>query len=127
MKNSLNLVLVILLFVVIGCSCPNMDEISKKIDESATPRSTPLTSDSPTDSVKSSKAGVTQDNFNKLKDDMTYKEVVEILGSEGKEVTSYKVGKTKIVTYQWEGDSYAYIFANFTDDKLTYKSNANLK
>ena len=127
MKNSLNLVLVILFLVVLGCSCPKMDELTKKIENSSTPRPTPSSSESPDDSITTSKPGVTLDNYNKLKDDMSYSKVVEILGSEGKEISTYKVGKTKIVSYQWEGSGYAYIFANFTDDKLTFKSNANLK
>ena len=58
---------------------------------------------------------------------MSLKEVNDILGKEGEETSSSKVGSTKISTYKWEGKDYAYIFCNFTNDKLTFKSQANLK
>jgi hypothetical protein len=70
---------------------------------------------------------LTKAKYDKIKGDMTYKQVVAIIGSEGVEMSSTFVGKTRIVTYKWKGAENEYIFCNFTNNKLTFKSQANLK
>jgi hypothetical protein len=65
--------------------------------------------------------------YDQIQDDMSYRQVVDILGVEGEEKSSTKVGNSTIKTFQFKGKGYEYIFCNFTNDKLTFKSQANLK
>jgi len=65
--------------------------------------------------------------YDQIKDGMSYKEVTDIIGKEGSEQSSSKVGSTVIKTMKWQGDDYEFIFVNFTNDKVTFKSQANLK
>jgi hypothetical protein len=58
---------------------------------------------------------------------MTYKEIVDIVGSEGEETFSSEVGKYTIKSYKWDGGDFKYIFGTFNNDKLTSKSQSNLK
>jgi hypothetical protein len=138
MKNLYNIGLVVLVLVVLGCNCQKLQELANadKTSPSVTPyvanTSTSPTSASPTassspSSSPSSTSGLSMAKFEQLKDDMTYREVVNILGMEGEEKSSTKVGSTTIKTYQFKGKGYEYIFCNFTNDKLTFKSQANLK
>ncbi len=130
MKNLFNLGFVVLLLVVLGCNC--QQKLQEIADQSKTPTPTPNvsnTSTSPTSSSSpsTSSTGLTKAKFEELKNGMTYKEVVAILGKEGEETSSSQVGKTTIRTMKWQGVNYEYIFANFTNDKMTFKSQANLK
>jgi hypothetical protein len=131
MKNLYNIGFVVLVLVVLGCNCQRLKELA---DEGKTsPSSTPYvanTSSSPTSSTSpttSSTSGLTLEKYNQIKDGMSLKEVNDLLGKEGQESSSSKVGSTKIATYKWQGNDYEYIFCNFTNDKLTFKSQANLK
>lgn len=128
MKNSLNLVLVILFLVVLGCSCPKMDDITKK-SGSTTPSSSPSsTTDNSDDKTSDSKStSLTMDKYNKVKNGMSYKEVVEIMGSDGTETFNSTIGKYTTVSYKWEGENFQFIYATFQNDKLTSKTQANLK
>ena len=58
--------------------------------------------------------------YDQLKDGMSYKEVVDIIGKEGTEQSSSKVGSTVIKTMKWQGDDYEFIFVNdgSPDDSL---------
>jgi hypothetical protein len=133
MKNLYNFGFVVLLLVVLGCNCQRLREITEegKTSPSSTPyvsntSSSPTSSSSPSSSPSSS-GGLTLAKYNQIKDGMSLKEVNDLLGKEGQESSSSKVGSTKIATYKWQGEGYEYIFCNFTNDKLTFKSQANLK
>ena len=123
MKNSLNLVLVILFLVVLGCSCPKMDELTKK----STPTTSSPSSSDNSDTTSNSSTELTMEKYNKIKNNMSYKEVVDIVGSEGSETFSSTIGKYKTVSYKWEGPNFQFIYATFQNDKLTSKTQANLK
>jgi Beta-lactamase inhibitor (BLIP) len=128
MKNLFNLGFVVLLLVVLGCNCQR--KLQEIAEQAKTPTPTPNSSSSPTSSSSpstSSSSGLTKVKYEQLKNGMTYKEVVAILGKEGEETSSSQVGSTKIATMKWQGDNYEYIFANFSNDKMTFKSQANLK
>lgn len=130
MKNSLNLGFIVLVLVVLGCSCPKLDELGKK-DSSPSPSPTPVSTSSPTETTTNktttSTGDLTKDKFNRIKTGMSYKQVVEIIGSEGEETSSSQFGRYKVASYKWSGSGYAMIFAVFNSDKLTSKSQANLK
>jgi Beta-lactamase inhibitor (BLIP) len=134
MKNLFNLGFVVLLFVVLGCNCQKIQELANqsKTTPSNSPTvantsSSPTSSSSPSTSSSSSSGGLTKAKYDQLKNGMTYKEVVNVLGKEGEETSSSEVGKTTIRTMKWQGENYAYVFVNFTNDKMTFKSQANLK
>lgn len=128
MKNSLNLVLVILFLVVLGCSCPKMDELSKKSNSSpasSSPSSSSDNSESTSSDTKSST--LTLEKYNKIKNGMSYKEVVDIVGSEGTETSNSEIGKYKTVVYKWDGEGFSYLIATFQNDKMSFKSQYGLK
>ena len=134
MKNSLNLVLAILFFVVLGCSCPNMEELAKKIDESSKNSNSTSNSNSSTtpgnssNSKSSTKAGnLTLEKYNRIKNGMTYQEVVEILGSEGVEQMRSGSGKYEVASYKWEGENYAFISIVLMGDKVNSKTQYGMK
>lgn len=128
-KNTLNIVLIALVLVVMGCQCGKLQELSNS--SSSSPSSSPSTSSSPSDSKTETKpenkSGLTLDKYNKLKNGMTYKEVVEIMGSEGVETMSSGEGKYKVTSYKWEGDNFQMVYVTLMGDKLTSKTQANLK
>jgi hypothetical protein len=134
MKNLLNLGFVVLLFVVLGCNCQQkLQEIADKSKE--TPSSSPNvsnTSSSPkttdTKPSKNGKASLSLDKYNQIKNGMSYKDIVEIIGSEGVETMSSGEGKYKVTSYKWEGSGdFEFIYAVFTGDKMSSKTQANLK
>lgn len=131
MKNLFNIGFVVLILVVLGCNCQQLKDLAEegKTSPSATPNVSNTTTSSPTgkSSPTSSSGGLTLEKYNQIKDGMSLKEVNDLLGKEGVESSSSKVGSTKISTYKWQGNDYEYIFCNFTNDKLTFKSQANLK
>jgi hypothetical protein len=73
------------------------------------------------------KPQLTMAKYNKIKSGMTYKQVVKLLGAEGRETSSTNANGTKTTTYKWQDGDIKFIFGNFTNDKLTFKSQANLK
>jgi len=131
MKNLYNIGFVVLILVVLGCNCQRFKDMAE--ESRPTPSSTPYVSNtdsSPTTTsspTTSSSGGLTKAKYEQLKNGMTYKEVVAILGKEGEETSSSQVGSTKIATMKWQGNNYEYIFVNFSNDKMTFKSQANLK
>jgi hypothetical protein len=128
-NNSLNIVLVVLAFVVLGCSCPNMADIQKKIDEGS--KKTETNSSPSNSAVAPKKSGETSSisvvKYDRLKNGMTLKEAIEIMGDDGEEMQASEAGKFKIVTYKWSGEDYSYIIATFMNDKLQSKSKGGLK
>jgi len=131
MKNLSNIGFVVLLLVVLGCNCSRLEEFTK--GKRPPPTSTPLgplgTTPTPatTSSPTSSGGDLTKEQFSRIKNGMSYKQVVEIIGSEGEEISMSEVGRYKVASYKWAGPGYQMIFGVFTNDKLTSKSQANLK
>ncbi len=126
MKNSLSLVLGIVLFVGLGCSM-----LSKKDEKIATPTpaadSSTTTKESPkSDSTSSDSASLSMEKYDKIKNGMSYDEVVEVLGSKGTESRSSTVGKIELKSFKWEGDKFQRVYVNFRDDKVNSKSQSGL-
>lgn len=129
MKNSLNLVAVVLLFVILGCSCPRMDELGKK---EPPPAGTPAASNSAstpanTKTAPSSSSTLTMEKYNQLKIDMPKSEVERILGGPGTEVSTSSGGGMTFSVYKWSGENYTSIILSFKNDKIMSKSQVGLK
>lgn len=76
---------------------------------------------------KDGDADITMDKYNQIKNDMSYEEVVKIIGSAGEQSSTSKIGSFEVSSYRWKGPKYSSIFATFRDNKLTSKSQAGLK
>lgn len=126
MKNKYNLGFVALILVVLGCSCPKLDEL-KQGGTSSSPSSTPNVPTTTTTPATKANAGLSMDKYNQLKNGMSYKEAVEVMGSEGEEMSSSEFGKYKTVSYKWSGDNFQFVFAVFQNDKMLSKSQSGLK
>ena len=130
MKNSINLVAAILIFVVLGCACPQLDKFTKK--DSAPPPPPPAnssTNDSGTSRTPrpASKGSISMDSYNQLKTDMSKDEVEGILGGPGEELSSSSGGGLTFTVYKWSGKDYSAIIVTFQNGKLKYKSQVALK
>ena len=72
--------------------------------------------------------GITMAKYDRIKTGMSYKEVVEILGKEGKELSNNEVGGIKTVVYQWEAEGAgSNMNATFQKDKLLSKAQFGLR
>jgi hypothetical protein len=129
MKNLFNIGFVVLILVVLGCNCQKLKEMSEQ--GKTTPGNAPSTSSSPSSSSSPAssdkKAALTMDKFNQIKNGMTYKEVVDIMGSEGTQTLSSGEGKYKVESYKWEGDNYQNVTITFMGEKVQSKFQYGLK
>ena len=130
MKNLYNFGFAALLLVVLGCNCQRFQNFS---DQSKTPTATPPPASSSPSLTKSppettnKKNGLTLDKFNQIKDGMNYKEVVQIIGSEGTQVATLGEGKTEFKSYKWDGEKSQYILISFVGGKMFQKDQNGLK
>ncbi len=128
MKNSLNLGFIVLVLVVLGCSCPKLDELSRgdntTVSNTATPNSPPPSTNAPT---STSKAAISMDKYNQIKDNMTKSEVEKIIGGAGEEISSSSGGGSKFSSFKWTGDNYSTIIVMYRNDKVMSKSQFGLK
>lgn len=78
--------------------------------------------------VPSRSSGVSMASFNQLRDGMSHKQVVEILGSEGEMVSSSNVAGIKTIMYKWESrsSSYSAMSVMFQNGRLVMKSQYGL-
>lgn len=79
-------------------------------------------------SPKREGVGVTMANYNKLQTGMTYEQVVQILGEEGKEMSSNDIAGYKNVMYMWKagGFSVGNMNAMFQNGTLIQKAQFEL-
>lgn len=68
-----------------------------------------------------------QAKFNKVQTGMSYEQVKEIFGTDGELTTQSKYGNTESKSYTWKGPNYERVFTSFNSNKLTNKSQSNLK
>lgn len=73
------------------------------------------------------KADLTVAKYEQLENGISYADAVKIIGSEGEQTSSSNSGSYKSTTYRWEGDKNARFYLIFKDDKLTSKSQNNVK
>ena len=130
MRNPINLVLIVLVLAVLGCSCPRLEDLTKGRSSPSSPRSSNTaeagTEDKPV-SEPSSGGQLTMEQFRQLKDKMPKSEVERILGGPGTEVSSSSGGGMTFSVYKWEGEDYKTVIVSFQDDKVISKSQVGLK
>lgn len=92
---------------------------------------TPVTAaENQSDKPNDGDSGITLEKFNKITKGMSYKEVVKILGREGKVERSEIIGGAKTILYRWNasnGTPGAHATALFQDDELIIKNEYELK
>lgn len=77
--------------------------------------------ENPANDSEGSSETVTLEKFNRIRLGMSYDEVKEIIGSEGKQSSSTKGRNYETASYEWKGEKFARITARFTNGSLTYK------
>ena len=131
MKNSINFVAVILLLIVMGCTCPNLSGLKGSKGSPTPPSSTPVQSNSSNTPLKTpvstSTSSLTMEKFNKLKIDMPKAEVDRILGGPGTEVSTSSGGGMTFSVYKYSSEDYTSIILTFKNDKIMSKSQVGLK
>jgi len=72
---------------------------------------------------------ITLDEYNAIENDMSYEDVVKLIGSEGTSTTESSVGDITVKIITWYGNGMAGSNANvtFTNDKVTGKAQIGLK
>jgi septal ring-binding cell division protein DamX len=63
----------------------------------------------------------------KENDEVTYEEVVKIIGFEGTEMSSTEIGGIKTIMYSWQNDDGSNMNAMFQNNKLNTKAQFGLK
>jgi hypothetical protein len=82
---------------------------------------------SPNETKPDKKTGkLRMENFEQLKNGMTYREAVEILGVEGDLISESGSGSFQSTVYMWRGDDFAVISVIFMNDKLFSKTKTGL-
>lgn len=94
---------------------------NKKSDQNSNRNTVVPTRSADTDSNN----GLTMEKFKQLEPKMSYKKAVEILGSDGVQMSSSGSGDYKAEMYKWGGDM-EFIVVMFLNDKLTTKTQAGL-
>lgn len=130
MKNHINLVAIVLIFVVLGCTCPDFSKL-KGSKGSPTPNGTPIpanSSDTTSKTPASTKPSLlTMEKYNRLKINMAKDEVDSILGGPGTEISTSAGGGMTFSVYKWQGEEYTSIILSFKNDKIMSKSQVGLK
>jgi hypothetical protein len=131
MKGTHGLAYAVLLLVIIACKCPQSNSNNTPTGNgNSSPSASPVNDNSQSKANENTAAsGLTMATFNQLKTGMTYEQVVKILGTDGKELSSSEIGGIKTVMYQWEGSGSlgANMNAMFQNGKLMSKSQFGLK
>jgi outer membrane protein assembly factor BamE (lipoprotein component of BamABCDE complex) len=131
MKNSLNLVFAILIFAVLGCSCPRLIDLAKHGNSASTPppsvSNSSATKATPTASPKSSGLTLTLDKYNQIKEGISRDEVERIIGGPGTQVSSNKGGGVTFSVYKWQDEDFNSIIITFRNDKVMTKVQVGLK
>ena len=126
--NINNLGFVVLILVVMGCSCPMLSQLAKQNNTSSStpaPFSTPKPSS--TTLIKKGEYDVTMAKYEQIRTGASRSEVESILGGKGTEVSSTTGGGVRFTVNKWEGDNYASIILTFRNDKVSTRAQVALK
>ncbi|SFJ71288.1 DUF3862 domain-containing protein [Thermoflavimicrobium dichotomicum] len=100
---------------------------STKQETNTSDINTSESSSQPADPDSEEKKEVTMKKFKKIKNGMSYEEVVRIIGFEGTEMSSSEVAGIKTVMYSWQNEDGSNMNAMFQNNKLTSKAQFGLK
>ena len=133
MKNLSPFLLIVL--AVLGCTLPKEPE-SKSENTTSSSAATPSTSTAdrvkatpppkPTATRSEPESGVTLANFQRLKNGMTYSEVVRVIGAEGELLSESEFAGTTTEMYQWKAGMMANMNAIFQNGKMVSKAQFGL-
>jgi len=126
-KNSINLSLVALVLVVLGCSCPNRLRELTEDRSTPAPRSSPGSTPASTPVTSKGDYSLSLEKYNKIKVGMPRAEVENTLGGKGTEISSSVGGGVKFSVNKWEGERFQSIILSFRNDKVMSKSQVGLK
>lgn len=126
-KNAINLGLIALVLVVLGCSCPSKIRELSENRSTPEPRNTPATIPFSTPETKKGEYSLSMDKYNKIKVGMPRAEVENTLGGKGTEISSSVGGGVRFSVNKWEGDGFQSIILSFRNDKVMSKSQVGLK
>jgi len=132
MKNSFNLLAVLALMLVVGCSCERLRELTGKRDTPPTPTvdrpNSPANSSSvPSSTPNPSSSTLTLEKYNRLKTDMPRAEVERILGGPGEEISNSTGGGVNFRLNKWSGENYTAVIISFRTDRIMSMSQVGLK
>jgi len=97
---------------------------NKNSDQNTKPS---LTRSSPANqSNQTNSNDVTMEKYLQVKPKMSYKQAVEIFGSEGVQMSSSGSGAYKAEVYKWSKDDLEFVMLVFLNDKLTTKTQSGL-
>lgn len=130
MKYLFGLTLIGTILLTIGCGPDGERNTVVNVQKESLPtENAPNSNAQPANATANLSSGpkinLTMEKYNRLKDGMSYEEVVKILGGEGTKAQSPEDGKG--VTYKWEGEDFSSVFATFQNNKLTYKTSVGFK
>src|SRR5512140_3356862 len=120
MRNKFNLSIAILIFAVLGCSCPSKlgELVNTGKPPPPPPRSTPVSPaatpasripDAPIPPTGKGGYDLTLDKYNRLSIGQSRSEVESILGGKGTELSNTVGGGVRFTVNKWEGDNYTSI------------------
>jgi hypothetical protein len=125
-RNSANLALVILVLLVLGCSCQKLGDIVNNASEKESnthSNSTPP----PRSESSNDEHALTMANYEKIKTGMLRSDVEDLLGGKGTEVSSSSGGGMTFTVVKWEGADFKSIILTFRNDKVMAKTQVGLK
>lgn len=137
MKNNFksvnNLGIILLLLVVVGCSCPKLSDLEKK-QPNPSPTATPApfsgpanTSTSSTTPEKKGEYELAMSKYNQISIGTSRSDVERILGGRGTEISNSVGGGVRFSVNKWEGSNYSSVILSFRNDKVMTKSQVGLK
>ncbi len=130
MKNFLNLTFAILVFVVLGCSCPNFGDLGKKRSVPS-PAETPAPFSTPANTVtiatEKGDSELSMSQYNQISIGTSRGDVERILGGKGTEISNTVGGGVRFSVNKWEGEKFKSIILSFKNDKVMTRSQVGLK
>jgi hypothetical protein len=144
MKNSLNIVLAILFLVVLGCSCPKLNELtnsSNSAPSAPSPVQTPYSqSSSRTPSKRQSPAQIAPSQqqsppsgdlkleiYNQIQTNMAKSDVEKLLNGPGIKITNASGGGVSYEVRKWQNADYKTIIITFKNDRVYSKTQVGLE
>lgn len=133
--NSSNLAIVLLVLVVLGCSCPQKlrELANKEKGPTPTPRSSPFSTGkpdvdkTPSSTTKTGEYDLSMDKYDRINIGTSRSDVESLLGGKGTEISNSVGGGVRFTVNKWEGDNYKTIILSFRNDKVMTKSQVGLK